>query len=94
MLRQKSACSRYLSRAIADQTLDILADEGRRVVAARLEAVDYRRRGFEQKRKTGPYSVLGFLGLLARAMSLQEPTISSGSPFSSRIRCCSSLTQR
>ena len=40
-------------RAIADQTLDILADEGRRVVAARLEAVDYGRRGFEQKRKTG-----------------------------------------
>ncbi len=36
--------------AIAEQALDVLADEGRRVVAARLEAVDYRRRAFEQGR--------------------------------------------
>ena len=36
-------------RAIAEQPLDVLADEGRRVVAARLEAVDHGRRAFEQR---------------------------------------------
>jgi len=37
-------------RAIAEQPLDILADEGWRIVAARLEAVDHGGRGLEQGR--------------------------------------------
>jgi len=37
-------------RAIAEQALDVLADEGRRIIAARLEAVDHGGRGFEQCR--------------------------------------------
>ncbi len=39
-----------LLRAIAEQALDVLADEGRGVVVLRLEAVDHRRRAFEQSR--------------------------------------------
>ena len=54
-------------RAIAEQALDVLADEGRRVVAARLEAVDHRRRAIEQERKPLAGAVLGLLGGLARA---------------------------
>jgi hypothetical protein len=54
-------------RAIAEQALDVLADEGRRVIAARLEAVDHRWRAIEQERKPFAGPVLGQFGGLARA---------------------------
>ncbi len=53
--------------AIAEQPLDVLADEGRRIIAARLEAVDHRRRAIEQERKPLAGAVLGQLGGFARA---------------------------
>ena len=53
--------------AIAEQALDILADECRGIVAARLEAVDHRGRGIEQKGQALPGAVLRLLGGFARA---------------------------
>jgi hypothetical protein len=52
---------------IAEQPLDILADEGRRVVAARPEAVDHSWRGFEQEGEPRPRLVLGLFGRFTRS---------------------------
>ena len=80
--------------AVAEQALDVLADEGRRIVAACLEAVDDRGRAFEKQCEAGLQGISASSAFFRAVMSLHEPTISSGSPFSSRITCCSSLTQR
>src|SRR5262249_38612871 len=75
---------------VAKQVLDVLADEGRRVVACGPEAVD-----------DGGGAGGRMVGALARRrarlrslISLQEPTTSAGWPSSSRIRRCSSATQQ
>src|SRR6476620_4074983 len=51
-------------RAVAEQALDVLADEGRRIVAACLEAVDNRRRAFEKQCEAGLQGIFGLLCLL------------------------------
>jgi hypothetical protein len=51
---------------VAEHALDIVADEGRRVVSAGLEAVNHRRRAMEQEIEAGARGILGLLGLLAR----------------------------
>ena len=52
--------------AVAEQALDILADEGRGIVAACLEAVDDRGRAFEKQREAGLQGIFGLLSLLPR----------------------------
>lgn len=54
-------------RAVAEEALDVLADEGRRVIAARLEAVDHGRRALEQEREPLARSILCPFGRLTRA---------------------------
>src|SRR5581483_3061151 len=51
---------------IAKQPLDVLADEGRRVIVSCLEGVDHRGRRLEQKRETPPRLVPGGFGGFAR----------------------------
>src|SRR5581483_3126915 len=51
---------------IAKQPLDVLADEGRRVIVPGLERVDHRGRRLEQKRETPPRLVPGGFGGFAR----------------------------
>ena len=81
--------------AIAEQPLDILADESRRIVAARLEAVDHRGRGIEQKRKPLARAVLRLLGDPAGAdVAPRAHDLRRAAPFASSMRCCSSLTQQ
>ena len=54
-------------RAVAEQPLDVLADESGRVVVLRLKAVDHRRRGLQQGVEPPACRVLALLGRLARA---------------------------
>ena len=56
---------RYSSGLVAEHALDVVADEGRREVAACLEAVDHGRRAVQQKVEAGARGVLGLLGLLS-----------------------------
>src|SRR5690349_7919423 len=53
-------------RAITEQPLDVLADEGRGVVVLGLEGIDHRRRRLEQDREPVAGVILGRLSRLAR----------------------------
>ena len=80
-----------LARLVAQQVLDVLADEGRGEIAKGLVAVDDRaRRGQEMNQP-----VLGghrdLAQLLAGRHVLQAPTTSTGLPAASRSSCSSSL---
>ena len=56
-----------VARGVAEQRLDVLADEDRREIVSRLEAVDHRRRDVEQPRQP----------LLHRGLEIDEPPLRS-----------------
>jgi hypothetical protein len=51
--------------AVAEQPLDVLADEGRSVIVLGLERVDHGRRALQERRQARAGGVLRLLGMLA-----------------------------
>ena len=81
--------------AVAQHRLDAGADEGRREIAGRGEAVDHRRaprRARDRVRSRARSRAAS--ASLRSVTSVHDPTISTGSPLASRTTCCSSFTQK